>query len=74
MTAPEIVGKNVRGYRNRMGISQEDFADIVGLHRTYITQIEQGKRNVSILNIFKIAEAIGIKPHLLLIPDSYKNE
>ena len=36
MTAPEIVGKNVRGYRNRMGISQEDFADIVGLHLTYI--------------------------------------
>ena len=74
MTPPEIVGKNVRGYRNRMEISQEDFADLVGLHRTYITQIEQGKRNVSINNIFRIAEAIGIAPNLLLIPDSWKKK
>jgi transcriptional regulator with XRE-family HTH domain len=74
MTAPELVGKNIRKYRDRIGLSQEAFADASGLHRTYITQVEQGKRNISILNIFKIAKALGIEPNLLLIADSWKKK
>ena len=72
MTAPELVGKNIRAYRERIGLSQEAFADAAGLHRTYITQVEQGKRNISISNIFKIAKGLGIEPNLLLIADSWK--
>ncbi len=72
MTAPELIGKNIRAYREKQGLSQETFADVAGLHRTYITQIEQGKRNISIVNIFKIAKALNIEPSLLLIPDSWK--
>ena len=74
MKAPEVVGKNIRGYREQLGISQEAFADIAGMHRTYITQMEQGKRNISIVNIFKIAKALGLEPNLLLIADSWKKK
>lgn len=74
MTAPEIVGKNIRAYRERIGLSQEAFADAAGLHRTYITQVEHGKRNISIANIFKIAKALEIEPNLLLIADSWKRK
>ncbi len=74
MNVPDLVGKNVRAYRELMGISQERLADIAGLHRTYITQVEQGKRNLTVISIFKIAKALEIEPPLLLIPDSWKKK
>jgi transcriptional regulator with XRE-family HTH domain len=74
LSAPEIVGKNIRAFRERMGISQEALADISGLHRTYITQVEQGKRNISVNNIFRIAEALEVEPNILLILDSIKKK
>lgn len=43
------------------GISQETFADLCNLHRTYISDVELGKRNVSLENIKHIADALGIK-------------
>jgi transcriptional regulator with XRE-family HTH domain len=72
MKAPELVGRNVKGYREKMGISQEKLADIAGLHRTYITQVEQGKRNLTVNNVFRLAEALEIEPNLLLVKDSWK--
>lgn len=51
-------GKKVRGIRKKGGVSQESLADLAGLDRTYISDIENGKRNVSIETIFKIAEAL----------------
>jgi transcriptional regulator with XRE-family HTH domain len=51
-------GKKVREIRKREGVSQESLADLAGLDRTYISDIENGKRNVSIETIFKIAEAL----------------
>ncbi len=53
-------GKTVRRLRIKQKISQEAFADTCGLHRTYISDIELGKRNVSLENIEKIADALGI--------------
>ena len=64
--APEIVGKNVRKYREKKGISQEALADLAGLHRTYITKVEQGKTNISVVNIFRIAEALDVAAKELL--------
>jgi len=49
-----------------MGYSQEKFADVCGLHRTYIGSIERGERNVSLQNIVKIAQALKITPSELL--------
>ena len=51
-------GEAVRKYRQKKQISQEEFADRCGLHRTYISDIELGKRNVSLENIEKIAIAL----------------
>jgi len=55
-----LVGKRVRELRNRIGISQEELADKACLDRTYITSVECGKRNISIVNIERIAIALGV--------------
>lgn len=54
-------GRQVATVRKQKGITQEKLAEIVGLHRTYIGFIEQGKRNPSIGNIYKIAKTLDIK-------------
>lgn len=51
----------VRKRRKKLGVSQEEFADMCGLHRTYMGGIERGERNVSLVNIEKIARAFKIK-------------
>ena len=51
-------GDRLRAKRNELGLSQEAFADKCGLDRTYISGIERGKRNVSLLNIEAIAKAL----------------
>jgi len=53
-------GKKVRKLRKKSGLSQEDFANRIGLHRTYIGAIERGERNISLENIEKIARALKI--------------
>ena len=53
-------GQRLREKRTELGISQEAFADKCGLDRTYISGIERGKRNVSLLNIDTIAKALGV--------------
>lgn len=55
-----LVGKRVKELRNKLGISQEELADIAGLDRTYITSVECGKRNISIVNIEKLAKALNV--------------
>lgn len=54
-------GKTVRTIRQSKKISQEELADLCGLHRTYISDVELGKRNVSLENIDKIAHALQVK-------------
>lgn len=56
-----LVGKRVRELRNSIGISQEELADLAGLDRTYITSVECGKRNISIVNIEKLAKALKVR-------------
>ncbi len=62
--APEDVrirfGRAVRRRRQRLGVSQEEFADMCGLDRTYIGGIERGERNVSLVNIEKIAKTLKV--------------
>lgn len=65
-TLREVVARNVRLIRNKLGISQEQLANLAELHRTYIGSIERAERNVSIDNIEKIAKALGVKPTDLL--------
>jgi transcriptional regulator with XRE-family HTH domain len=53
-------GKAVRHRRHKLGVSQEEFADMCQLDRTYIGGIERGERNVALVNIEKIAKALRI--------------
>lgn len=59
-------GDKLRELRKQKDLSQEDLAFKSGLHRTYISDIERGSRNVSLKNIEKIAKALGISPKSLL--------
>lgn len=53
-------GQVVRKIRLEKGISQETLADLSGLHRTYMSDVELGKRNVSLENIDRIANALEV--------------
>ena len=56
----EQFGTKVRKYRLKKRLSQEKFAELADMHRTYIGQIECGKRNVAIKNVAKLAKALGV--------------
>ena len=60
-------GKAVRTIRQNKKMSQEELADLCGLHRTYISDIELGKRNVSLENIDKISHALQVKKSVLFV-------
>jgi transcriptional regulator with XRE-family HTH domain len=53
-------GKALRQRRRRLGVSQEEFADLCGLDRTYVGGIERGERNLALVNIEKLARALKI--------------
>lgn len=59
-------GDKVRQIRKRVKISQEELAFRAKLHRTYISDVERGSRNISLANIEKIARALGVKLQDLL--------
>ena len=54
------LGNNIKQLREAKGLSQEGLAAISGLHRTYIGGIERGERNVSIINIARLAQALEV--------------
>ena len=54
------IGARIRELRTQLGISQEKFAMKIGMDRTYFASVELGKRNVSIVNIEKIANGLGV--------------
>jgi transcriptional regulator with XRE-family HTH domain len=62
-----IFARNLRQEREARGISQEALADLAGLHRTYISSVERGERNITIDNIERLARALGVEPYTLLI-------
>lgn len=60
------LGGRVREERTKRGLSQEVLAALAGLNRNYINQLEAGRRNVSIVNLVKIAEALGADLSVLI--------
>ena len=73
MNIKELFGTNLRKFRTQKEYSQEKFAELCGLHRTYISDIECFQRNVSLENIQKIAEALEIKSYMLLVEEEENN-
>lgn len=60
------VGRNLRRIRKGRGLSQEDFADLLGLHRTYIGGVERGEKNLTLRSIERLADLLGVTPLELL--------
>lgn len=70
----KVFGTNLRKRRMEKGLSQEKFAELCNLHRTYISDIECFTRNVSLETVQKIADALQVDPYTLLIKDKEENE
>ena len=56
----ERFGFALKSRREELGLTQEDFAEKAGIHRTYLSDIERGSRNVSLINIERIAGALAL--------------
>lgn len=65
----KVFGTNVKKYRTKQGLSQEELANKCGMHRTYISAIECFRRSISLENIQRIADALEIEPYLLFLED-----
>jgi transcriptional regulator with XRE-family HTH domain len=61
-------GKTLRDRRLDTGLSQADLAHAAGLHPTYVSSVERGERNISLVNIWRLAEALNMPPAELLMP------
>lgn len=65
-SARKIFGSNLRRTRTLRGLSQEQLADLAGLHRTYVSSVERGERNVSLDNMERLADALTVSLSQLL--------
>ncbi len=65
MDVKDRFGRNVKALREAEGISQDEFADMAGVHRTYMSGIERGKRAPTIIIVERIALALKVDPGVL---------
>ncbi|MCH5307911.1 MAG: helix-turn-helix transcriptional regulator [Prevotella sp.] len=65
-TILKIFGKNVQLCREKAGISQEKLAELADVHRTYIGTVERGETNITLYNIYKLAQALNVNIKELL--------
>jgi transcriptional regulator with XRE-family HTH domain len=63
-----LAGRNIRAYRLARGLSQEDLADALGVHRTYMGGVERGERNLTLRSLERLAGRMGVDPVTLLQP------
>ena len=65
MDIRRVVGKNVRRCRIEAELSQEELAGGMGVEQGYVSRLEAGKRNPTIVEIWHVAEALGVRPAVL---------
>ena len=65
----KVFGENLRKYRTNRSISQEKFAEMCNLHRTYISDVERAQRSISLGNVQKIADALEIETYKLFLKE-----
>jgi transcriptional regulator with XRE-family HTH domain len=68
MTARLTFASNLRKVRTANGLSQEKLADLCDLHRTYVSSVERGERNITVDNMERLAAALGVDIRDLLKP------
>jgi len=66
MDMRKLVGDNVRHFRIKKGLSQEAFSDLCGFSQQYLSGLEQGKRNPTVVTVYELANALGVA-HLDLL-------
>jgi transcriptional regulator with XRE-family HTH domain len=66
MDMRSLVGDNVRRVREKKGLTQEQFADVSGFSQQYISSLERGRRNPTIITIYELAVALGVS-HMDLV-------
>ncbi|MGC0190577.1 helix-turn-helix domain-containing protein [Klebsiella pneumoniae] len=69
MSARQNFARNLRKIRQSQGISQEKLADLCDLHRTYVSSVERGERNIAVDNMERLATALGVDIRELLEPN-----
>ncbi|WP_251971672.1 helix-turn-helix domain-containing protein [Sphaerotilus microaerophilus] len=68
MPEPDVLrafGQALKYHRQASSLSQEALAELCGLHRTYVGSIERGERNLGLLNIFAICDALCVSPEAI---------
>jgi transcriptional regulator with XRE-family HTH domain len=73
MSARLNFSKNLKKFRLERGLSQEDLADECGLHRTYVSSVERGERNITVDNMDKLAIALGVDLSELISPNDERS-
>lgn len=68
MDMRKLVGRNVRRIRQEKGLTQEKFAEISGFSQQYISSLEQGRRNPTVVTLYELATALGVSHMELLRP------
>lgn len=68
MDMRKLVGRNVSGLRRMRGLTQEQLAEQSGFSQQYISGLEQGRRNPTIVTLFELAQALEVEPVDLLKP------
>lgn len=67
MDVVQLLGANVRYYRKLKGMTQEQLAVAAGMERSYVSDLERGTRNPSVAALGRMADALNIEPHRLLM-------
>jgi len=70
MDIRQLVGRNVRKFRVEKGLTQEEFAARSGFSQQYLSDLERGRRNPTIVSILELAMALGVPHTALVAPDS----
>ena len=63
----QVLGRNLRRLRLERGYSQEDFAELLHVHRTYLGSVERGERNLTLRTVERLADDLGIEAVGLLV-------
>jgi len=69
MDMRRLVGRNFTRIRKEKGFTQERFAEVSGMSQQYVSGLERGQRNPTVVTLFHLASALGVSPVDLVVPD-----